>query len=227
MQNGIETSLNRSYDTRFSRGIFWLQGNLSFRAWLFQNLVEKKLQNIPLTGDGVIVDYWSNAGYKTPSLLRTFHDRIIIAIDNHLPSVKIGKQRFSRESRVDFRHGNVLQLWELVTEQIALIFASQIFHHFDKDTRSEALRTTYQSLVPWGYLVVSDTFFDEDSWIGKKLQTFYKRLTQSNAYYNISPSQMRKEAEGYGYIVIKQEDILAMFNLGYYPASMLVFQKPE
>jgi len=37
---------------------------------------------------------------------------------------------------------------------------------------------------------------------------------------------MRQEAGEYGYIVIKQEDVLAMFNLGYYPASMLVFQKP-
>jgi predicted SAM-dependent methyltransferase len=59
-----------------------------------------------------------------------------------------------------------MKLQDSVVEKVSLIFASQIFHHFDTKERDTILKETYKTLLPGGILIISDTFIDTNSTIG-------------------------------------------------------------
>ncbi len=221
-----QKSTEASYDIRMNRWSFWLELNLRIRGLIFRTLIEKYLDSIPKLPDWVVVDLWSNAGYKIPSLLRAFPERKIIWIDNHSPSIQKWKVLFAGNSKVQMRVWNAMKLQDSVVEKVSLIFTSQMLHHFDFAERMMILKETIKTLLPGGILLVSDTFIDKDSILGNLLKTGYKHIAKSDAYHNIPPEQMKSEWEEIGYDFISRHDTTSFKKVGFYPSSLFVFQKP-
>ena len=225
-------ALQNSYDSRKNRGIFGLRLNLWLRWLYFEKVREEYLSRANQLLENTewsVVDLGCNAWDKTDSLLRKFPNRKILWFDIHKTSVQEGHERFAENSRVEICLWNALELSEIIQGKVACVFTSQMMHHFDLEDRIICLDEMYKSLPKWWILVISDTFMDAKSNIGNLLKKGYMWLAKSDAYHNISPEQMKEEAEFIWFKIVERVDSLPAIEkrIGFYPTTIFIFQKPS
>lgn len=214
------------YNTRLERWII-SEANFWFRRKYFEFFRERHLpaaQEIPQSWE--IIDAGCFTGSKIEALIQRYPERIIRWIDINDKALGVARERFT-SGQVSFELGDIRSLQTKVRDA-AMVFSSQVFHHLDEDERWQALEAIYASLQSEGKFVISDTFLDKETLLGRFLIWFYSRIAKS-PYHNVLPKIIIQEAEKVGFTTVSQHHTFPgqvwSHLMSFYPSSMLTFVK--
>ena len=156
--------------------------------------VLKKFAN----ANGRWLEIGCGSGSATRSVLETFPNTKVTALDLSGPYLKVAQENLRRYRKVDFVQGDGTNL-DFKSETFDAIYSVYVLHELPRPERGALIREAYRALKPGGILALADSIQkDDDPGLNWSLEAFPKVYHEPfyKEYTTSSLEKMMKQVTG-------------------------------